>query len=143
MKKLVALILVVLSFTVVKAQDAQFSYYDDVPFLVSNIKIIAPDNDDAVFLQAAIREELIRVGKICLAGKNGDTIVVNLVVQHNDQDKSNGRDGKWGEILLAIISNNGLVGATARGYMECWDHGSYYKKLQDLTKELAKKFQFQ
>ncbi len=125
-------------------KDSTTNYYDEeesVKFPVSSIKIIA-DAEDVIFLQAAVREELIRAGKVNIIDC-GDTLQVNLVVQYNDKEKSNGRNGKWGEILLTVVSNNGLVGSTARSFLESWDHGSYYKKLQDLTIELVKKFQFQ
>ncbi|MCX6751534.1 MAG: hypothetical protein NT161_02070 [Candidatus Nomurabacteria bacterium] len=144
MKKLVMLLVIIFSFTV-KAQDSKFICYDGVSikYQVSDICVIASDAEDITFLKSAIREELIRIGKVHLAGRCGDTLVVNLILQYNDGNKNNGRNGKWGEILLTVASNSGFVGATSRYYMANYDGGNYYKILQTLAEKVAKNFQYQ
>ncbi|MCM2339285.1 MAG: hypothetical protein NDI62_02410 [Burkholderiales bacterium] len=159
MKNLLVILVLLFSFTFTNAQqssrktnvEVQDEYYYDengdvqVNFFVSSIKIIA-DAEDSIFLQSAIREELTRAKKINLVDKGGDTLIVNLVLQHNDPMSENkvakGRNGKWGEVLITIISTNGLVAATSRGYVSDNGGGTYYQALQGIVRELAEKFEF-
>ena len=161
MKKLTVILIVLFSYAfIVNAQSSKKvskntevinEYYVNedaqVKFPVSSIKIIA-DAEDVIFLQAAVRESLTLAGKINLVDKGGDTLVVNLILQHidpitSDNKVTKGRNGKWGEVVITVLSTDGLVAATSRGYIDEYKGDQYYKVLQDVVLNLAfEKFQF-
>jgi len=143
MKKLFVLIIVIFFFTTVNAQSPKVT--EVKKFLVSGIIVKAPDIEDSTFVAAAIREELIRAGKIDIT-KGGDVLQVKLIVEFGKDKQSysvyNGRNGKYGEVSLAIISKNGSAAATSRDYVSSFQGSSYYLILQNLAKEAANKFQY-
>jgi len=122
-------------------------YYNDTThsfFLVSKIIVDASDKDDADFLSAALKAELIHTSNI-LIDKAGDTLVVKFVLEHQDKkDSGYGRNGKWGEVSIAITSQNGQAASAARDYVSQYGGGgSYYEVLMKLTKKVAGNFIYQ
>ena len=103
------------------------------------IVVQAPDSEDSSFVAAAIRQELIRAGKITTTDK-GDILIARLIVQC--MKSSFGRNGKWGEVSLSIVSKNGHAAGTGRRYVSSSEGSIYYKIIQDLAKETAGKFEY-
>jgi len=141
MKKLFVVILVVLfSFTI-----ANYAQSNAKKMSISKILVKTLDAEDSTFVAVAVREELIRTGKINLM-KDGDILQVTLATQYNKLKKANtafnGRDGKWGEMSLTVESKRGDGASTARDYMLSSDGGSYYNYIQTLAKKAAEKFQY-
>lgn len=144
MKNLVAVILVVLfSFTFVNLLNAQQSSAKKMS--ISKILVKTMDAEDSTFTAVAVREELIRTGKINLI-KDGDILQVTLATQFNRLKKSEtffkGRNGKWGEITLTIESKKGDGAAVARDFVLSTEGGLYYNYIQKLAKKAAERFQY-
>ncbi len=139
MKKLIVVIFVALfSFTFVNAQSSA----KKMP--ISKILVKTMDVEDSTFTAVAVREELIRAGKINLI-KDGDILQVTLATQFNRLKKSetffNGRNEKWGEITLTIESKKGDGAAVARDFVLSTEGGLYYNYIQKLARKAAEKFQ--
>ena len=116
---------------------------DTAKFLVSNVVAIqAPDTDDLSFIAVSVKEELIRSKKITLSS-TGDTLFVTLLSQHPKvANSSYGRDGKYGELCVSIVSKNGKAAATSRGYISINDGEKYYLALQVISERAAERFEF-
>jgi hypothetical protein len=150
MKKLVAISFFLFSFVAVEAQTTTAvseSVIFKIKLPVSEVIVLkAPDSDDSGFIAVAVREELIRAEKIFFK-KDGDTLFVKLLIQHKEEISKNssyisGRDGKWGEMSLSVISKNGNAAATSTNYIGSNDGAVYYTNLKHLAKEVAEKFVF-
>ena len=135
MRTVLISLLLILTSCVMVAQDKAVARK---PFPLSLIVVEAPNLDDSTFVAAAVREELIRAGKAIIVVGKGDTLLVRLTIQF--KKSSNGRDGKWGEVSIAIVSKNGRAAATARNYVGAYYGSFYYQTLQKLAEEAAKRF---
>ncbi len=144
MKNLLLFVMTIVLFSLSSnAQSITSSKSDTTKFLVSNVVAIkAPDSDDLNFIAVSVREELIRSKKIMLSN-TGDTLFVTLLSQHPKVNNSSfGRDGKYGELSVSIVSKNGKAAATSRGYLSSGDGEKYYQTLQDISKGAAERFLF-
>jgi len=119
-----------------------FAQPDNGKFKVAIIKVKAPEEQEAFFIEASLREELIRAGKIKIS-ESADTLIVNFSVQHNEKANPDyGRDGKWGEISLSVISKNGCAASTSREYVSKFEGYLYYDKIKKLVKKVAENFEY-
>lgn len=152
MKKLFVIISICFIFTISSNAQSSMSSESTIPeaalekFTVSYIKVLkAPDADDLGYVEVAIREELIHSQKIKM-DIMGDTLFVKLIVQHTKPKgvsfSNSGRDGKYGEMCLTIVSKDGKAAATARGYIREYDGELYYNELQNMAQRAASRFEF-
>ncbi|MEI7689145.1 MAG: hypothetical protein WCI91_03085 [Candidatus Nomurabacteria bacterium] len=90
-----------------------------------------------------MREELLRSKKIRIS-ENGDTLFVALLSQYPRVKNSDyGRDGKYGEISLSIVSKNGKAASTSNGKIGINDGALYYTALQLISKLAVQRFEFE